>query len=275
MTHPWAQGTARHGTAQGCKEYGRWKHASGMPRYAAAKPRAPPSRGGSSGTKVRGVGSASRGPSKAQLLGSPEITNLVGQAQDQSAEDGESHEHLSRIRVAADLGIAGVPLAQRIDVGFKKDASKYATPDADFMCWGWMIKKGGIRKNWLERFFEVTEEGTLRYFASSNEKPVKKGGTTKSQMCGYDEKGVVELKDVEDIRMSTAPNAEPGEIEIVAAERTYRMAPGRAQGTPILDKAKAGQTWLLCLTLAKIAASGDASEEMVAKARQAADALAA
>jgi hypothetical protein len=32
---------------------------------------------------------------------------------------------------------------------------------------------------------------------------------------------------------------------------------------------------LLCLTLAKIAASGDASEEMVAKARQAADALAA
>jgi len=38
-----------------------------------------------------------------------------------------------------------------------------------------MCKKGGIRKNWLERFFELDANGTLHYYADLNDKPVKRG----------------------------------------------------------------------------------------------------
>jgi hypothetical protein len=176
-----------------------------MPRYAAAKPKSAPSRGGGAANSARGIGSGSRGPSKAALLkgqAGQGITDLVpGEA------PSPTHEHLSRVRIAEDIGVAVVPFAQRVDVGFERDTHKYIAPEADFVCFGWMMKKGGIRKNWLERYFELDAEGTLHYYAECNEKPVKKGGSTKTQMCGYDEKGVVELKDAEAIRMSTAPNA--------------------------------------------------------------------
>ena len=140
----------------------------------------------------------------------------------------------------------------------------------------WMTKKGGIRKNWLDRYFELDADGTLRYFADCNEKPVKKGGSTKTQLCGYDEKGVIELKDAQQIRMSTAPNPEPGEIEILTSERTYRMAPGRSKpgARPMSNKSKAGHVWCLCMNLAKVAASDATTDEMLAQAQEAADALA-
>ena len=240
-----------------------------MPRYAAAKPKSAPSRGGGAANSARGTGSGSRGPSKAALLkGQGDgIADLVaGQA-------APTHEHLSRVRVAEDIGVPAVPFAQRVDVGFERDPHKYVAPEADFVCFGWMMKKGGIRKNWLERYFGLDEQGTLHYYTESNEKPVKKGGSTKMQMCGYDEKGVVEPKNAEAIRMSTAPNAEPGELEIVTSERTFRMGPGRNSPgkSPISDKVKAGQTWCLCLNLAKIAAADEASDEMVAAAQEAAE----
>jgi len=239
-----------------------------MPRYTAAGPKSAPSRGAGPANTARGVGSSSRGPSKAALLkgeGHGIVDLMPGQA-------APTHEHLSRVRVAEDIGVPTVPFAQRVDVGFERDPQKYAPPEADFVCFGWMTKKGGIRKNWLERYFELDSQGMLHYYTESNEKPVKTGGSTKMQMCGYDEKGVVELKNAEAIRMSTAPNAEPGEIEILTNERTFRMVPGRNSPgkSPISDKVKAGQTWCLCMNLARIAAADEASDEMVAAAQEAA-----
>lgn len=108
---------------------------------------------------------------------------------------------------------------------------------------------------------ELDSHGVLRYYADCNDKPVKRGGSTKTQLCGYEEKGSINLTDAQEVRLSTAPNAKPGEIEIVTAERTFRMIPGRsAPGTRrIPDKVKAGQTWCVCLNMANLAALGEAS----------------
>jgi hypothetical protein len=167
-----------------------------------------------------------------------------------------------RTSIASDLGVAGVPFAQRINVGFEYDDShRYIQPDADFACWGWMQKKGGIRKHWQERFVELDSHSVLRYYADCNDKPVKRGGSTKTQLCGYEQKGEIKIKDASEIRMSSAPGADPGEIEIVTPNRIYRMIAGRTSpGTRrIADKVKAGQTWCLCLNMAHLAAVGAAA----------------
>jgi hypothetical protein len=78
---------------------------------------------------------------------------------EQAAGGGSAHAHVVgtgaglRASIATDLGVADVPWAQRINIGFERDdGHRYIQPDADFACFGWMLKKGGIRKNWLERF---------------------------------------------------------------------------------------------------------------------------
>ena len=56
--------------------------------------------------------------------------------------------------VAMELGLREVDKALRLNVGHAKDdegARKAYPPDTDFECWGWMSKKGGVRRNWLER----------------------------------------------------------------------------------------------------------------------------
>eukprot|EP01043_Picozoa_sp_COSAG02_P039530 COSAG02_NODE_3129_length_7312_cov_338.294191_5_plen_252_part_00 len=167
------------------------------------------------------------------------------------------HTHL-----AEDLGVSAVPFAKRLNVGFEHDDThRYIEPEADFACWGWMQKKGGIRKHWQERFVELDSSCVLRYFADSNDKPVKRGGSTKTLLCGYEQKGEINMAAASEIRMSTAPGAEAGEIEIVTPNRIYRMIPGRTSpGTKrIADKVEAGQQWCFCLNMAHLAALGQAA----------------
>lgn len=182
-------------------------------------------------------------------------------------EGGRGAHHVGtaqnlRASIASDLGVASVPFALRISVGFEyDDTHRYVQPDADYACWGWMVKKGGIRKHWQERFVELDAHGVLRYYTECTDKPIKHGGSTKSLQCGYDQKGQICMADAEEIRMSTAPGAKAGEIEIVVPTRTYRMTPGRS--TPghknIPDKLKAGQIWCMCLNMARVAALGEAA----------------
>ena len=88
---------------------------------------------------------------------------------------------------------------------------------------GYLVKKGGMRKNWLERWFEV-KDGQLRYFD-------KVPGPCK---------GVIDLSDAQDIRASTAPSAKGAEIEIQTAERTWRLR------APSLERR---EEWLAVLKL--------------------------
>jgi|EP01046_Picozoa_sp_COSAG06_P054803 hypothetical protein len=241
-----------------------------MPRYAAPKRVSAPTSGSrTSGSGVRGTTSASSrgGGSQGSLSAAAAPTNLLSAQKSQRPQQGAAQEQLSRISIAPQLGIPSVPFAQRINVGLTLDDShKFIQPDADFSCCGWLLKKGGIRKNWLGRFFELDSSGTLRYSTFCIDKPVKQGGSTKTQLCGHDEKGAISLRDAEDIRMSTAPNAEPGEIEVVTSDRTYRVFPGGDAGTDSLDnlgKVKAGHTWCLCMNLAKLAAGSDMQSSQV------------
>jgi|EP01043_Picozoa_sp_COSAG02_P032165 hypothetical protein len=72
---------------------------------------------------------------------------------------------------------------------------------------GWLTKKGGIRKNWLRRWFELSTEGELVYYASEDKK---------------DQKGSIQLWQSTDVRESTAPEAAT-EIEIETPARTWRV----------------------------------------------------
>jgi hypothetical protein len=73
---------------------------------------------------------------------------------------------------------------------------------------GWLTKKGGIRKNWLRRWFELGADGELVYYVSEDKQK---------------RKGSIELWQSSDIRDSTAPGAATTEIEIVTPERTWRV----------------------------------------------------
>ena len=63
-----------------------------------------------------------------------------------------------------------------------------------------MVKKGGIRHNWIERFFVLDAAGVLRYYKDVVDRPIKRGGSTKIHLEGYDEAGVIHLKDASEIR---------------------------------------------------------------------------
>ena len=100
--------------------------------------------------------------------------------------------------MAAALAIAGrrrTPLAQSPGWGMAAQA-------------GWLTKKGGIRKNWLRRWFELGADGELVYYVSEDKQK---------------RKGSIELWQSSDIRDSTAPGAATTEIEIVTPERTWRV----------------------------------------------------
>ena len=170
----------------------------------------------------------------------------------------------------------------RLNVGHKRDdsvVSKSYLPDTDFECWGWMSKKGGVRRNWLERFFHLDASGMLRYYQNCNTVGVKKGGSTKMRLVGYDDKGCIDLKDCSEIRLSTAPKKTVGEIELVTAERTFREKPppfkcislgvhimdvecgvlaglrvGRTAGgtMKIDDELTAARVWVACLNMALV-----------------------
>ena len=71
---------------------------------------------------------------------------------------------------------------------------------------GFLEKKGGVRKNWLRRWF-VIDGSVLRYFT-------KPDGELK---------GSVKLDDVIEVRVSQCADASPHELEILAVGRTYRM----------------------------------------------------
>ena len=180
-----------------------------------------------------------------------------------------------------------VPVAVRLNVGNERASVVHKTfpPQTDFECWGWMSKKGGVRRNWLERFFHLSPAGILTYYENCNTVGVKKGGSTKMRLVGFKEKGSLDLKSCLEVRMGTAGNKTPGELELVMEERVYRefackplfrscvwnlcvccrypsaacrragMRVGRIAGgtKQIEDQPAAAHVWVACLNLALIA----------------------
>jgi hypothetical protein len=70
---------------------------------------------------------------------------------------------------------------------------------------GYLEKKGGVRRNWLRRWFAIRGD-TLVYLTQP----------------GGEQKGQIRLGDVE-ARLSSCPAAHPHELELVAADRTFRI----------------------------------------------------
>ena len=89
-----------------------------------------------------------------------------------------------------------------------------------------MVKKGGIRHNWIERFFVLDAAGVLRYYKDVVDRPIKRGGSTKIHLEGYDEAGVIHLKDASEIRCASSSSP---------TERNVRHLPSSA------DRALAGR----------------------------------
>ena len=92
---------------------------------------------------------------------------------------------------------------------------------------GWMEKLGGMRQNWLGRYFVYDPEvspTTVAYYEDASKRT---------------KKGEVNLSSVTSARLSSAPNAQKGEIEVLSPERTWRFIvkdPGeRAQWLTIFD----------------------------------------
>jgi hypothetical protein len=92
---------------------------------------------------------------------------------------------------------------------------------------GWMTKKGGVRPNWLKRWF-VLSETSLEYFdvvqPGANEKPAA-GAAGRAKPLG-----TIELSDVTIARFSEAPNATHQEIEVCTGARIYRFQVSNPRG---------------------------------------------
>ena len=79
---------------------------------------------------------------------------------------------------------------------------------------GWLQKKGGIRKNWLSRWFELETDGVLVYYTDPDTR---------------ERKGAIRLWEASDVRESTASRLVDAaaslatEIEIVTPARTWRV----------------------------------------------------
>lgn len=79
---------------------------------------------------------------------------------------------------------------------------------------GWLQKKGGIRKNWLRRWFELETGGVLAYYTDPDTR---------------ERKGAIRLWEASDVRESTASRLKDAaaalatEIEIVTPARTWRV----------------------------------------------------
>ena len=70
-----------------------------------------------------------------------------------------------------------------------------------------MSKRGGVRKNWLKRWF-ILKGNQLKYYSDDSMKDLK---------------GSIDMRHCSVVRISTAPNASPTELELVCTERTYRL----------------------------------------------------
>eukprot|EP01047_Picozoa_sp_COSAG01_P045206 COSAG01_NODE_4147_length_5298_cov_4.390460_3_plen_269_part_00 len=90
---------------------------------------------------------------------------------------------------------------------------------------GWMTKKGGVRKNWLKRWFRLHDQHRmLEYYERCN---------------SHTPCGVIPLKDVSEARKSRNPVALKGrEIELVTPERIYCLR---------CEDAATCETWLAAL----------------------------
>ena len=98
-----------------------------------------------------------------------------------------------------------------------------------------MQKKGGIRPNWLKRWFALETSGSSGKVLLVELKYYEKEGGTK--------KGEIKLDAKTEARVSEASKSFPGEMEIVTAERTYRIRCGGQRAMEIwleeIDKAVA------------------------------------
>lgn len=82
-------------------------------------------------------------------------------------------------------------------------------PDKD----GFLTKKGGIRKNWLKRWFELDRsEHELAYF-----------GMQSSTSLWVDRKGSIDTTTIVSVHEGTAPSKTSEEFEVETADRTYRF----------------------------------------------------
>ena len=117
-------------------------------------------------------------------------------------------------------------------------------------------RAGGMRRNWLERFFHLDSAGVLTYYAGVNTVRVKRGGGMKNQLHGHDPIGSIDMKTCRSVRLGTAPNRTDAEFEVLTDERTYRFRVGRTSGghRVVADPAAAALTWVGCIALANVAA---------------------
>ena len=83
---------------------------------------------------------------------------------------------------------------------------------------GYLTKKGGIRRNWLERWCEVGA-GMLRYY----EEEGGKNDGAHSMICSRELRGAIELCSAIDARASRCPTQNGVEIEILTSDRTWRF----------------------------------------------------
>ena len=92
-----------------------------------------------------------------------------------------------------------------------------------------MVKKGGIRHNWIERFFVLDAAGVLRYYKDVVDRPIKRGGSTKIHLEGYDEAGVIHLKDASEIRCALPLKPKHGAAVRLLPASADRALAGRAR----------------------------------------------
>lgn len=90
---------------------------------------------------------------------------------------------------------------------------------------GWMIKRGGLRKNWARRWFELRGASLIYYKDADGE-------------SGRDRKGEVNLSDCSAARKSGNADAREHELEIVADKRIYRF---------VAEDAEKLDAWLVAL----------------------------
>ena len=106
---------------------------------------------------------------------------------------------------------------------------------------GWMEKKGGLRPNWLKRWFVLRSDeryAELCYY----ETPERQHATL----------GRIALADVLEARPSQAPGAPESELEVCTEGRTYRCRASATSG----GAAVARDAWVAALVQAVAAAKG-------------------
>ena len=92
---------------------------------------------------------------------------------------------------------------------------------------GHLMKKGGVRKNWLRRWFVLDfESGKLSYFEPNDGAHGRSGGAAgRARGAGL---GVIDILSATSVRKSTAPKADTNEIEVETPDRTYRLKTEKA-----------------------------------------------